>query len=363
MSGCYLVRDDHTPVRARFPVIDAHNHLWAAWETVDRVVEVMDAVGVACYCDLTSNLELQFADGGYVFRPGRIEKFFSNTVARYPHRFYGFTMAGLARPVDKPLFTDADAFVNACIDILADHVRRGARGLKVLKDLGLHYRDGNGELIHVDDERLAPIWDAAGRLGVPVLIHQSDPCGFFEPVTPDNEHYDSLKKYPSWSFCDPRFPRKHELIARRDRLVRNHPGTTFLLPHVANYAEDPAYVGRLLDENPNVCIDVSARCDELGRQPYSAREFLITYQDRVYFGTDMPASVAMYRFHFRFLETYDEYVVPPDYDGTFSRHRWRVHGLGLPEEVLRKIYYANALRLIPGLKEDYEAVCAQTAAR
>jgi predicted TIM-barrel fold metal-dependent hydrolase len=355
MRESYLVRADHTPRRARYPVVDAHNHLWAAWESVDRVVEVMDDVGVACYCDLTANLRIRFAGGGYLFQPADIGDFFRHAANPHPHRFYGFTMAALARPVGEPLFRDAAVFAGDCAAVLEDHVRRGARGLKVLKELGLVYRDAAGDLVRVDDERLAPIWEAAARLGVPVLIHQSDPHGFFEPVAPANEHYDSLRKYPGWSFCDPAFPRKKELIARRDRLVRDHPGTTFLLPHVANCAEDLAYVAGLLDANPNVYIDFSARCDELGRQPYSAREFLIAYQDRVVFGSDMPASVEMYRFHFRFLETFDEYIVPPDYDGTFGRHRWRVHGLGLPDEVLRKIYFENALRLIPGVREDYEA--------
>ena len=362
MAGCYLVSDDHTPQRARFPVIDAHNHLCAAWETIDKVVEVMDAVGVACYCDLTSNVNFQWADGGYLFNPGNIGDFFAKTVAHHPHRFYGFTMATLARPANEPLLSDYGAFVEETVNVLRDHVARGARGLKVLKELGLRCRDNDGNLIHVDDERLAPVWDEASRLGIPVLMHQSDPRGFFEPVTPDNEHYDSLQKYPSWSFCDPKFPHKAEMIERRDRLVGNHPDTTFLLPHVANYAEDLAYVGRLLDENPNVFIDFSARCDELGRRPYTAREFLIRYQDRVCFGTDMPVSVEMYRFYFRFLETYDEYLIPPDYDGTFDRHRWRVHGLGLPDDVLRKIYFENALNLIPGLREDYDAVVKKGAA-
>jgi predicted TIM-barrel fold metal-dependent hydrolase len=358
MTACYLVRDDHTPARPRFPAIDAHNHLWAAWETVDQVVDVMNQTGIACYCDLTTNVRLQWAGGGYTFSEGRIDDFFETTAARHPHRFYGFTTATFTRPIAEPLIEDYRAFVEETVTVLQDHVARGARGLKILKEFGLHYRDASGRLIRADDERLGPIWEEAGRLGIPVLIHQSDPVGFFEPVTPNNEHYDSLQKYPSWSFADPKFPRKAELIERRDRLLRNHPNTLFMLPHVANYPEDLAYVGMLLEDNPNAFIDFSARCDELGRQPYSAREFLIRYQDRIYFGTDMPASLEMYRFYFRFLETFDEYFVPPDYDGTFGRHRWRVHGLGLPEEVLRKIYYENALKLIPGLRKEYDAATA-----
>jgi len=351
MTGCYLVNESHVPARARFPVIDAHNHLWADWRSVDQVVTVMDKVGVAGYCDLTTNVRLRWVEGGYTFESGDIEEFFSNAADRFPGRFYGFTMATFARPVDQPLFHDVSCFVEETIALLRTHVERGACGLKILKELGLRYRDEGGELIGIDDERLAPVWQEAGRLGVPVLMHQSDPVGFFDPVEPGNEHYESLRKYPSWSFADPCYARKRELIAARDRVVRTHPATTFILPHVANFAEDLGYVDGLLRENPNVVIDVSARCDELGRQPYTAREFIIRHQDRILFGTDMPASVEMYRFHFRFLETFDEHFVPPDYDGTFGRHRWRVCGLGLPDDVLKKLYHGNVCRLIPRLAE------------
>jgi len=349
---CYLFREENIPDQARFPAIDAHNHLWAAWDSVDRVVGVMDEVGIAAYSDLTANISLEWADGGYVFHSGNIDDFFKHGVERHPGRFYAFTTATFSQPVKEPLFRDAARFVDQTLEVLRDHVGRGARGLKILKELGLHYRDGSGNLVGVDDERLAPVWEEAGRLGVPVLMHQSDPYGFFEPATAENEHYESLKKYPSWSFADPKFPRKQELLDRRDRVLRRHPHTTFLLPHVANYAENLRYVGDLLDACPNVCIDLSARLDELGRQPYTAREFLIKYQDRVLFGTDMPASTHMYRCYFRFLETYDEWFVSPDYDGTFDRFRWHICGLGLPEEVLGKLYRGNALRLIPGLSED-----------
>ena len=351
-QNCHLYREEHVPERAMFPVVDAHNHLWADWETIDDFVGVMDEVGVASYCDLTANVSVMWGEGGYVLGQGDIEDFLTRCVRRYPGRFYGFTAATFAQRTDEPLFTDAQEFVERTIEMLHDHVQRGARGLKILKELGLHYRDGNGDLIRVDDERLAPVWDAAGRLGVPVLIHQSDPCGFFEPPTPDNEHYDSLLKYPSWSFAAPKFPRKMELLAHRDNLLGNHPGTTFMLPHVANFAENLAYVSELLDKHANTTIDCSARLDELGRQPYTAREFLIRHQDRVYFGTDMPPSADMYRCYFRFFETYDEHFIPPDYDGTFGHYRWHIHGLGLPAQVLEKLYYRNALKIIPGLRED-----------
>ena len=362
-QDCYLFREERVPAKAAFPVVDAHNHLWGAWEKVDEVIDVMDEVGVVSYCDLTSNITVDWGERGYILGAGDLAQFLENCAKRFPGRLYGFTTATFAQPVHEPLFADAAEFVDATVRVLHDHVQRGARGLKILKELGLHYRDAGGDLIRIDDERLAPVWEEAGHLGIPVLVHQSDPYGFFQPATPDNEHYETLRRYPDWAFSDPRYPSKMELLRRRDNLIRNHPGTTFMLPHVANFAENLSYVARLLDEHPNTYIDFSARLDELGRQPYSAREFLMRYQDRVYFGTDMPPSAEMYRCHFRFLETFDEFFVPPDYDGTFGHFRWRIHGLGLPAETLEKIYCANALKLVPGLEADVgDRIEAQIAA-
>jgi predicted TIM-barrel fold metal-dependent hydrolase len=337
--------------RAAMPVIDAHNHLWGNWN-VEAIVNVMNQVGVVAYCDLTANVKITWDKGGYSIGPGNINEFFEHCAAKYPGAFFCFTTATFAQPIDKPLFTDAGKFVEETIDTLHDHVAKGARGLKILKELGLHYKDAAGNLLTLDDERLAPIFDEAGKLGVPVLMHQSDPSGFFDPVTPENEHYNSLKKYPSWSFADPKFPRKDELIRRRDNVVARHPNTTFILPHVANYAEKLHYVSQLLDGHPNAYIDVSARMDELGRRPEPAREFFLKHKDRILFGTDMPASTEMYLAYFRFLETNDEDIIPPDYDGTFERYRWKITGLSLPNDVLRNIYYQNALKVIPGLKDD-----------
>ncbi len=352
---CYLFRKEHIPQKAMFPAVDAHNHLWGDYENLGRIVDVMDKTGIVSYCDLTSNISLSWIKGGYVYRPRDIRKFIDGCVDEFPGRFYGFTTINLAKPVDRPLFIDSHRFVEDALELLKRHAQCGAKGLKILKELGLHYRDGSGKLIAIDDKRLSPIWEEAGKLGLPVLMHQSDPYGFFQPVKPDNEHYETLRKYPSWSFADSSsFPRKQELIDRRDRVIANHPNTVFMLPHAANFAENLSYVSSLLENHSNVYIDLSARIDELGRQPYTARKFIIQHQDRIYFGTDMPASPEMYRCYFRFLETYDEHFIPPDYDGTFDRYRWHICGLGLPEEVLRKIYYGNILKIIPDLRKSLE---------
>ncbi len=355
----FLFKKDNIPQRAAFPVIDAHNHLWGQKEA-GKIVEVMDITGISAFCDVTANIQIEFGGGGYTLSEGNIHDFFKNFPEKYPGRFYCFTMASFARPISKPLFTDHKKFVAQCIETLHKDHEAGAKGLKILKELGLHFKDSKGNLILPDDERLAPIWEEAAKLKMPVLIHQADPYGFFEPVTPENEHYEALLKYPSWSFADPKFPRKPELLKRRDMLIKQHPGTTFILPHFANFAENIDYVSQLLDENKNVYIDFSARLDELGRQPYSSRKFFIKYQDRIVFGSDMPAgidsSVEMYQTYFRFLETYDEAFYSPDYNGTFERARWPICGIGLPRPVLKKIYYKNILNIIPSLKKEFKII-------
>lgn len=355
MRKTYLVTKVTGIEKAAFPVIDAHNHLWGNPD-IERIIETMNSAGVVGFCNLTGNLGIVFSNGGYTVSPCDISDMQNRCQEKHPGRFYYFTMSGFAHPPDEPLFLDQKKFVDECMETLHAHVEQGAKGLKILKELGLTHRDGKGELIAVDDPGLFPIWEEAGKLKIPVLIHQADPSGFFEPVHEENEHYESLRKYPSWSFADPKYPRKQDLLRRRDNLVKQHPDTIFILPHVANHAENLSYVSQLLDNNPNVYIDFSARIDELGRQPYSAREFFIRHQDRIIFGTDMPAdmdsSLEMYRTNFRFLETFDESFFAPDYDGTFSRSRWPICGIGLPKDILEKIYYKNIFKIIPSLERD-----------
>ena len=162
-ESCYLFKTDHIPERARFPAIDAHNHLWGTWDSLASVVRIMDAVGVVAYCDLTANLNIQWVEGGYDFHRADIGNFFERVVERHPGRFYGFTTATFCRPISEPLFRDAVEFVDETIGLLRDHVARGAKGLKILKELGLHYRDAQGDLVAVDDERLMPIWGLSAR--------------------------------------------------------------------------------------------------------------------------------------------------------------------------------------------------------
>lgn len=337
----------HIPQKARFPVIDAHNHLFGELAP-DKLIEVMDAVGVRLWVNVTGNTTMPIVNNTYTIARRELSCFLDNYVKRYPGRFAAFTMSDFAQWDNPVLFPD-DSFAERCIGHLEEDVRQGACGLKVTKELGLRFQDRDGSMIPVDEPRLSPVWRRAGELGIPVLIHVSDPIAFFQPIDAHNEHYLTLQEFPGWSFCGSHFS-KQEILDQRNRMIAAHPQTTFLLPHVANLPEDLGSVGALLDRFPNVVIDFSARIDELGRQPYTARDFFLKYQDRILFGLDMPVSPEAYRCYFRFLETRDEYFDYPDYIGRFGVYtRWKLYGLHLPDEVLEKVYYRNAQRIIPGL--------------
>jgi predicted TIM-barrel fold metal-dependent hydrolase len=330
-----LKRPAHVPARARFPVIDAHNHLFADSDP-DEMLRVMDSVGVRLFVNVTVNCSLPFDGRGYLIRRREHAVYQRGWAAAKPGRFASFTMADFARWDDLTLDLDR-GFAERFIEALEQDLRTGALGLKVTKELGLRFRERSGSMIRVDDERLYPVWQWAGVHRIPVLIHTSDPWGFFLPADESNEHYATLLEYPGWSFHDSYFS-KAELLEQRTRMMGDNPGTTFICPHVANHPEDLAWVAELLQQLPNVYIDLSARMDELGRQPWSSREFIIAFQDRILFGTDMPLSEDMYRCHFRFLETADEYFDYPGYQGEMNHHtRWKVSGLALPDTVLEKI--------------------------
>ncbi len=241
-------------------------------------------------------------------------------------------------------------FGHRMAEALADAKQRGASGLKVFKELGLVYRNPDGSLVAVDDPRWDPIWTACGELGLPVLIHTADPAAFFQPLDRFNERWEELQRHPDWSFVRPGFPTHDELLAQLMRVVARHPRTVFIGAHMANNPENLAELGRWLDAYPNLNVDIAARVAELGRQPFTAREFIIKYADRVLFGTDGPRTPGRYAPHWRMLETRDEYFTYAE-DEYPPQGLWNIYGLDLPDDVLRKVYSENARRLIPGIAE------------
>jgi predicted TIM-barrel fold metal-dependent hydrolase len=316
-----------TPVHAidkpKFLVIDYHNHLDS--QDPSDLLKVMDACEIEVLVNITMKIgdeALQGMDRLHQAAPDR------------------FTTIGW---MDWTGVERKDFAAISCerLQRMADH---GACGLKFWKDLGLSVRDASGEILRIDDERLAPIFQKAENLGLPVMFHTADPDAFFEPIDPYNERYEELAAHPDWGFHGSRYS-KRELLEQRNRVFARHPGTTFVGAHLAESGEDLRYLSGLLATYPNLQVDISARTPELGRQPYSAREFFLKYADRILFGTDLLPDISMYRLYYRFLETADEYF---EYPSHASRQgRWNIYGLSLPEDVLRKVYRENALKLLP----------------
>jgi predicted TIM-barrel fold metal-dependent hydrolase len=335
--------------RSRFPVIDFHTHLtWApGFEPGDSIKVIAEPAELLPTMDAKNVRVMVNLTGGY--GEGLID---SIRVHAQPHpdRFVVFTEPWWSR-IAEPNYASFQA------DQLELAHGAGARGLKILKFLGLFAREQvtTGPLIKVDDERFNPMWETAGALKMPVTIHVSDPRAFFLPIDKFNERWEELHAHPDWSFHGGDFPGNGELQEARRRVMRRHPRTQFVCAHVAD-CEDLAYVSECLDSHQNMHVDISARIGELGRQPRTARRFFEKYQDRILFGSDsipkgfldipyQTFSEELYDIYFRFLETEDEYFdyapvrVPP-------QGRWRIYGIGLPEEILRKVYWENAARLL-----------------
>lgn len=319
----------------RFGVIDAHIHLgppfggaWSA-KPVEALLDALDAAHVRAVVDL---------DGGW--GEDVLDRHLRHFKERAPERFVHYGGVDWSRWSEH-----GDRFGEWAAGRFRQQVARGAQGLKIWKPFGLHVRDQHGKLVAVDDERLVPLWETVGELNVPVTIHVADPVAFFDPLDERNERWEELHGHPDWRFPSPPYPSFMQIMGSFANLVRGHPNTTFVGAHVGCYAENLGWVGALLDECPNFFVDISARMGELGRQPYSARRFFLRYQDRILFGTDADARLGTYRRYYRFLETDDEYFsygageVP-------GQGRWGVYGLYLPDEVLQKVYFRNAERVI-----------------
>ena len=342
-----LKAPEHVLTKAKFPCVNVHSHPGKLTNAeIDEMVAVMDSSNMAI------SVSLDGRDG-----PGFAEHYRKLTT-RHPNRFVVFVRmdyTGDGNP-DKPETWDVHkpGFGLRMADRLSDAVKQGAAGLKLIKDLGLYLRDPQGKLLKPDDRRFDPVWQRAGELGIPVLWHCADPIAFFTPTDEKNERWEELYRHPEWSFYGKDFPAHQELIDARNRVIARHPKTTFICAHMADIPEDLAKLGRYLDQYPNMNVEIAARVAELGRQPYTARKFFLKYADRILFGTDGVPPVSELIPHWRFLETWDENF--PYEDNPFPpQGLWNIYGLGLPDDVLKKVYYENPSRLIPGVKEAVTA--------
>ena len=346
----------HDLTRAKFPVVDVHTHFRHKFrggeKELEAWVQLMDRNNIAVCVSL---------DGQW---DELLEEHARLLWTRYKDRFAIFAnidWQGSGKADDSATWDcQRPDFARRVAARLAAAKERGTCGVKIFKQFGLEYKNPDGTLIQIDDPRWDGIWQACGELGLPVLIHIADPAAFFLPIDERNERWEELHRRPEWSFYGTRFPKREELLAALNRVIERHPKTTFLGAHVANNAEDLAEVGRWLDKYPNLNVEIASRIAELGRQPYTARKFLIRYQDRVLFGTDGPWPEERVRLYWRFLETEDEYF--PYSEKEFPPQGfWNIYGVHLPDDVLRKIYHENAARIVPGVRERLERLNMRNA--
>lgn len=319
------LRVPENPVmRARFPFVDIHNHLRGELtpERVDEIVADMDELNMAVFVNLSG---------------GRGERLANLVQALSGHadRFVVFANPSY-QGIDEPGYAERTAAQ------LEEDYGNGARGLKIFKDLGMYAMDGAGNRIHVDDERLDLLWAKAGELGIPVLIHTGDPAPFWLPHDEFNERWLELKQFPNRKRDgEPTF---EQLITEQTNVFRKHPETTFIAAHFLWMANDLDRLGRIMDEIPNMVTELGAVIYEPGRQPRHAAAFFERYADRILMGKDVWRPDEYY-VYFRVLESADEY-----FDYYRKRHAfWKMYGLDLPDDVLRKVYYENAMRIVPGI--------------
>jgi predicted TIM-barrel fold metal-dependent hydrolase len=318
-----LVVPEHKPMRSKFPFIDIHNHQFSM-PTMDLggLIKDMDKLNMA----IMVNLSGQSGDN-IIKSVGKIK-------ATDPSRvivFANVDFSGVGSP----------DWGKKAAQQLEDDVKNGARGLKIYKNLGLSVKDVDGKRVKVDDPRLNPIWDKCAALKIPVLIHTADPKSFWDPVDDKNERWLEIVTHPNRKRGPDNPAPFEDLIQEQQKMFRNNPKTTYIAAHFGWLPNDLARLSKLLDELPNVVVEFGAVIAELGRQPKMAKQFFAKYQDRILFGKDswVPEEYATY---FRVLETEDEY---------FPYHKkyhafWRMYGLGLPDNILKKVYYDNAARLL-----------------
>lgn len=321
-----LVTEEHPVPRAKFPVIDVHSHHRGnlSGAQLDKIVGEMDALNLQVLVNLSGGTGARLNQAVETFRKGP-----------YPKRFAVFAN------LDFGGIDEADWGAKAA-EGLAQDIRNGAQGLKFFKNFGMNVQYRNGNRVPVDDHKLDPVFEVCAREGIPVLIHVAEPAEFFQPHDEFNERWLELKLRPGRK--RPPEPSFETLIGERDRLMQRHPRVNFIYAHMGWHGNDLKRLGKLFDENPNLYVDVAAVLYELGRVPVSGRAFMIQYADRILFGKDT-YTPSEYPYYWRVFETKDEYF---DYYRRYHAH-WQLYGLDLPDDVLKKVYYKNALRLIPGI--------------
>ena len=327
---------EHIVKRAKFPFIDVHNHQYEMnKQDIKALLGKMDELNMGLMVNLSGRGWTSSAEESTKFFDAVIKNATENGGKRIAI-FTNINFGGLGEA----------GWTEKAVKTLEEDVKKGACGLKVYKNLGFSVKDEKGNKVAVDDPRLDPIWEKAGQLGIPVLIHTADPKSFWDPMDRYNERWLELKLHPNRKQGDAGFSWQ-QLVAQQQNVFRKNPKTQFIAAHMAWYPNDLQKLDSLMTVMPNINVEIGAVIAELGRQPRAAKAFFTKNQNRILMGKDswVPEEYATY---FRVLETEDEY---------FPYHKkyhafWRMYGMGLPDDILKKVYYKNALRLIPGLDKS-----------
>lgn len=323
-----LVVDEHLVPAAKFPVVDIHSHQTVTAENMARYIQEMDALNIRVLNNLSGGSGERLKKNIEVIR----DSAHADRFTVFANVDFGGVGPGWGAKAAAQFEED---------------IRAGAIGLKVYKNLGMTATKADGTRLAIDDPELDAVWAAAGRLNVPVLIHTAEPPSFYLPADYTNERWLELALFPSRRNYDPSKVKFEQLIAERDRMFAKHPNTRFIAAHFGYHGHDLKTAGALLDRLPNVYLEVAAVLYEFGRQPRTAAAFFTKYQDRVLFGKDAYAP-SEYTYYWRVFETADEYFdYYRDYHAT-----WKLYGMDLPDNVLRKLYYGNALKVAPGLPQS-----------
>jgi len=329
--------------KAKYPAVDFHFHGRGLQTDADykKMVQLMDQTGIGVLVNLDAGFGATFDRAIKVGEP-------------YRDRVLPFARVNY-EGINDPGWSEKAAAE------LERTFLAGAAGLKIAKNLGLDIQNKDGSYIQADDPRLDPIWEMCAKHNKPVMIHISDSYGRFLPIGPENERYEAglWRSSPEGNYYKTGHPTPDVIERARENMHRKHPKTRFVNAHVAMLYYDMDKVTAFLDKYPNADVEISATVQDLGRAPILIRKFFLKYQDRILFGTDGNPGRGAEEFwepHFRFLETYDEHFDHPAQLrgplGAPLHGRWRIYGIGLPDDVLRKVYYANALRYLPAARDS-----------
>jgi predicted TIM-barrel fold metal-dependent hydrolase len=332
-----LVVPQNPSKKSKYPFVDVHSHHWdMPIADLSGLVNEMDSLNMGYMINLSGSGFATFS-GNQTLMDLNLSKSLENVKENYPNRFGIFVNLDLNK-------IDNDDFAKSSVEILENGVKEGAIGLKIYKNLGLNLKDSKGVRVSVDDKRLSPIWEACGNLKIPVLIHSGEPSPFFDPIDKYNERWLHARQKPRSFRPSDRYPSFETVMQEQFNMFKNHPNTIFINAHMGWMANNLDELEKHLDSLPNVYTEIGAVIGELGRQPRRARQFFIDYQDRVMFGKDTYKK-SEFDVYFRVLESKDEY-----FDYYRKRHGlWKMYGLNLPDEVLKKLYFKNALKLFPSI--------------